>query len=138
MVAIEKNQSKTNDLIAKITEHIEELAAATDGAYLSKQMQDYLNMCARFHRYSPHNVWLIMFCCPQATHVAGFHQWRKMGRFVRKGEKGIPILAPMLYSTEDENGERENHSGRFYSRAGVRAAANGAASQCVDDDKGCQ
>jgi hypothetical protein len=30
-----------------------------------------------------------------ATHVAGFHAWRPLGRFVRKGEKGIAILAPI-------------------------------------------
>ena len=29
-----------------------------------------------------------------------------MGRYVCKGEKGIPILAPILISSEDENGEK--------------------------------
>jgi antirestriction protein ArdC len=33
---------------------------------------------------------------PEATHVAGFHTWRKLGRFVKKGEHGIAILAPMV------------------------------------------
>src|SRR6266704_1424388 len=31
-----------------------------------------------------------------ATHVAGFHTWHKLGRFVKKGEKGILILAPIV------------------------------------------
>jgi antirestriction protein ArdC len=35
--------------------------------------------------------------CPDATHVAGFQTWRKLGRHVRKGEKGIVIIAPMVY-----------------------------------------
>jgi hypothetical protein len=33
---------------------------------------------------------------PTATHVAGFHAWHKLGRFVKKGEKGILILAPIV------------------------------------------
>src|SRR4029078_1808962 len=33
---------------------------------------------------------------PDATQVAGFHAWLKLGRCVRKGEKGIVILAPMI------------------------------------------
>ena len=50
----------------------------------------------RFHKYSWHNVALIATQCPTATRVAGFHTWRTMGRFVRKGEKGIAILAPIV------------------------------------------
>ena len=49
----------------------------------------------RFHRYSFHNICLITSQCPTATRVAGFHTWRTLGRFVRKGEKGIAILAPI-------------------------------------------
>ena len=37
----------------------------------------------------------------EATQVAGFHTWRKMARFVRKGEKAIFILAPMVYKNAD-------------------------------------
>lgn len=33
---------------------------------------------------------------PTATYVAGFHTWKKLGRFVKKGEKGIHILAPLV------------------------------------------
>jgi hypothetical protein len=33
---------------------------------------------------------------PDATHVAGFRTWTSLGRFVRRGEKGIFILAPMV------------------------------------------
>jgi hypothetical protein len=50
----------------------------------------------RFHKYSWHNVALIASQCPTATRVAGFQTWRTMGRFVRKGEKGIAILAPIV------------------------------------------
>jgi len=107
MVTQEKTRTTSGDLLATLTTHIQELAEATDAAHLSEQMQTYLDFCARFHRYSPNNVWLIMLACPHARMVAGFHKWRLMGRFVRRGEKGIPILAPMMVNKEDENGEKE-------------------------------
>jgi antirestriction protein ArdC len=55
----------------------------------------------RFHRYSINNVLLIAAQYPEATRVAGFKAWRKMNRFVRKGEKAIWILAPMIYKSAD-------------------------------------
>ena len=39
---------------------------------------------------------------PTATRVAGFHTWRTLGRFVRKGEKGIAILAPIVARRRDD------------------------------------
>ena len=33
---------------------------------------------------------------PDATRVAGYHAWHELGRFVKKGEKGITIYAPVL------------------------------------------
>jgi hypothetical protein len=60
-----------------------------------------LKMMARFHRYSLHNVCMISSQRPDATRVAGFQTWRTLGRFVRKGEKGIVILAPVLRRHDD-------------------------------------
>ena len=60
----------------------------------SGQLEAYLALCARFHRYSFGNVLLIATQCPRATHVADFHAWKKLGRWVRKGEHGIAIIAP--------------------------------------------
>ena len=57
---------------------------------------------ARFHRYSMNNICLIVSQRPTATRVAGFHTWRTMGRFVRKGEKGIAILAPIVGRKRDD------------------------------------
>jgi len=42
---------------------------------------------------------------PNASYVAGFHAWHKLGRFVRKGEKGILILAPIVRRKRDEDEE---------------------------------
>jgi antirestriction protein ArdC len=66
----------------------------------SATLTRYLAAMARFHRYSFHNVMLIYTQRQDASHVAGFHAWRKLGRFVRKGEKGILILAPMIFKAE--------------------------------------
>lgn len=51
---------------------------------------------ARFHHYSPQNILLVLAQRPDATRVAGFQTWKRLGRFVRRGEKGITILAPMV------------------------------------------
>jgi hypothetical protein len=95
------------DLKAKITEHIQELAQATDAARVSEEMLRYLDMCSRFHKYSPCNVWLILMSLPNASHVAGFKKWQSMGRFVCKGEHGIPILAPIISTINKNSGEEE-------------------------------
>lgn len=71
----------------------------------SEQLTRYLSMMARFHRYSFGNVLMILSQRPDATHVAGFHAWRQLGRFVRKGEKGIVILAPMAIKPKEDRAE---------------------------------
>jgi len=51
-----------------------------------------------FHRYSLSNLFLIWGQCPVFTLVAGYNQWRKVGRYVKKGSKAIWIMAPMVSS----------------------------------------
>lgn len=63
----------------------------------SAEWQRYLDSQARFHHYSFGNVLLITSQFPDATRVAGFRTWAKMGRSVRKGERAIFILAPMVH-----------------------------------------
>lgn len=71
----------------------------------SEQLTRYLAMLARFHRYSFGNVLLILAQRPDASHVAGFGTWKQMGRFVRKGEKGIVIIAPMSIRPKDDQAD---------------------------------
>lgn len=87
-----KNQHP--ELIEKLTEGITNLTS-------SGEWQHYLNFQSRFHRYSFGNVLLIAAQCHEAAQVAGFNAWRRMNRFVRKGEKAIWILAPMIYNASD-------------------------------------
>ena len=40
---------------------------------------------------------------PDATQVAGFHAWRRMGRYVKAGERPIVIQAPILEMSDDDD-----------------------------------
>ena len=51
---------------------------------------------SRFHNYSFGNILEIARQRPDATRVAGFWKWKELGRSVKKGEKGIRILAPII------------------------------------------
>jgi hypothetical protein len=62
---------------------------------------------ARFHRYSWHNITLMASQKPTASYVAGFHAWNKLGRFVKKGVKGILILAPIIRKKDENKGDTE-------------------------------
>jgi hypothetical protein len=82
------------------TDALDKLAALLDEGH-SDRLTALLKTMGRFHRYSFHNICLITAQRPTATRVAGFQTWRTMGRFVRKGEKGIAILAPIIGRRRD-------------------------------------
>ena len=65
-----------------------------------------LQVAAKFHNYSFNNQLMIFLQRPDATVVAGFNRWKSLGRFVKKGEKGLAIFAPCKYKTkvEDDDG----------------------------------
>jgi len=85
---------------------IEQLRQALEAGH-SERLKDYLAAMARFRHYSWGNVMLIASQKPNATHVAGFQAWHKVGRFVKKGEKGILILAPIIRKKTETNSETE-------------------------------
>jgi hypothetical protein len=74
----------------------------------------FLATAARFHRYSFWNTIAILRQRPDATRVAGYQQWRRLGRQVRRGEHGIRILAPCTYRVE--GAEPDNDDGRLVLR----------------------
>lgn len=81
----------------------------------SETWQEWLTVQSRFHRYSFNNTMLIQLQCHEATRIAGFHAWRKLGRNVRKGEKAIWILAPVtrkLTEAEDTDGQAGERKSR--------------------------
>ena len=65
--------------------------------------KNYLRTMAKFHHYSVNNQLLIALQRPDATLLAGYQAWQKdHGRHVKKGEKGIQILAPAPYKVKKE------------------------------------
>lgn len=94
--------SKTSDedKVAKLHQQLREGVAALA---TSEDWQQWLAVAAQFRRYSVHNTFLILLQKPDATRVAGYKAWQKLGRQVRKGEQGIAILAPVTRTIEDED-----------------------------------
>jgi hypothetical protein len=84
------------ELTARINNHLKRLAQLTDEAARSEAFKAYLQTCAKFHRYSPGNQMLISMFNPNATQVAGYKRWSSLKRYVKRGEHGIPILAPCV------------------------------------------
>src|SRR5216684_5467557 len=95
---LEEIKNKTNEAVSCL------VAALESGQ--SDVLTQYLNAMARFHNYSFGNIMLIARQKPQATNVAGIRTWNSLGRFVKRGEKGILILAPMI-GRKRTNGEAE-------------------------------
>jgi antirestriction protein ArdC len=104
--------TRTSDVLDRLTAGIGQLTSST-------AWKDWLTVQSRFHRYSFGNTLLILSQTDgQATRVAGYHAWRKLGRNVRKGEQAIWILAPMTRRVETDDAEEP---GRVLS--GFKAAA---------------
>jgi antirestriction protein ArdC len=91
------DNNKASELNAGIRRTIEQLANETDAALQSELFRNYLKTAAAFWSYSWHNQMLIWKQKPDASYVGGYHTWLRCGRYVRKGEKGIAILAPMFF-----------------------------------------
>lgn len=98
----------------KLSEQALENLATALAAGKSESLTAYLAAMGRFHHYSFGNVMLIVMQKSDATHVAGFNTWKKLGRFVKKGEKGIVIIAPMLIKPKD--GESSDADERSFLR----------------------
>ena len=77
-------------------------------------------MLGRFHRYSAANVLRISLQRPNATRVAGYGTWKRLGRQVRRGEKAIRILAPIVF--RDRTGDKEAQDKDEETTVGFRPA----------------
>lgn len=89
----QQQQPKTTKevIAANVQSLIEQLEAGQSDALTA-----YLNAISRFHNYSFGNILEIARQKSDATRVAGFWKWKELGRSVKKGEKGIRILAPIV------------------------------------------
>ena len=74
----------------------------------TEELASYLSVMGKFHNYSWGNIFLIARQRPDATLVAGFRTWQTQhNRHVKKGEKGICILAPLVGKKEADDGSGE-------------------------------
>lgn len=84
----EAKESKLDTIMKSLEEGVEKI-------FTSEQYHIYLDTMAKFHNYSFNNTLLIAMQRPDATLVAGYQTWqKKFQRHVKRGEKGIKIIAP--------------------------------------------
>ncbi|MGF7183129.1 ArdC-like ssDNA-binding domain-containing protein [Tunturiibacter psychrotolerans] len=95
-------QTAKEMIAANVQSLIEQLEAGHSDALTA-----YLNTMSRFHSYSFGNVLEIARQRPTATRVAGMYAWNQLGRRVKKGEKGIRILAPIIGIKRKPDAEAE-------------------------------
>jgi len=93
--AAEDRKQEMKDITDRLEQGVSEI-------FQSEKYQQFLNTMARFPQYSLNNNLLIMMQKPDATLCQSYTGWKQMGRFVKKGEKGIRILAPAPYKMERE------------------------------------
>jgi antirestriction protein ArdC len=89
-----------------IRENVQYLIQQLEAGH-SEALATFLDAMARFHNYSFGNVLLIARQRPTATHVAGIRTWNELGRRVKRGEKGIAILAPMITKNRKKREQSE-------------------------------
>ena len=95
------NRERLQEITAGIEQGIKEL-------FESEKYRQYLSVMSRFHRYSVNNTILIYMQRPDATLVAGFTKWKnQFDRHVKKGERGITIIAPTPYKKKVEEAKRD-------------------------------
>src|SRR5271156_3129652 len=95
-------QTAKEVIAANVKSLIEQLEAGHSDALTA-----YLDAMSRFHNYSFGNILEIARQRPDATRVAGLYAWNQLGRRVRKGEKGIRILAPLIGVRRKKDAEAE-------------------------------
>lgn len=91
----------TQDIMKRLEEGV-------SGVFQSDNFKAYLETMGKFHNYSFGNCVLIAMQKPDATQVAGFKAWKdKFKRTVKKGEKGIQIIAPCPHKRKIETDGEE-------------------------------
>jgi hypothetical protein len=106
-MATPEYRSPTPEISTARTDLVAGLERAIAAIQDSESFRRYLDTQARFHRYSFGNTLLILLQRPDSTQVAGFQAWRKLGRQVRRAEKGIAIVVPHVRKTTAEADEGE-------------------------------
>ena len=92
----EKPAEKLKEITDRLEQGITEL-------FDSERYKEYLCVMSKFHNYSFNNTLLIAMQKPDASLIAGFTAWKnQFQRNVKKGEKGIKIIAPSPFKIKQE------------------------------------
>lgn len=95
--------SDKTDRQSTYNEVTEMLEKGVKEVFTSERYKEYLNFVSKFHNYSHNNTLLIMLQNPEASFVASYTDWhKKHNRHIKKGEKGIKIIAPSPYKVKVE------------------------------------
>jgi hypothetical protein len=95
-----KTTSQRPEAFAKLEQAIEQACSA--GGWRA-----YLTAQARFHRYSFRNLLLILQQNPNASRVAGFHDWLKHSRCAQRRKRDCDSRADEMAEARQEH--RRNH-----------------------------
>ena len=100
---------KRADQLKEITERLEQ---GVKDIFTSEMYTKYLLTMSKFHNYSFNNTLLIAMQRPDATLLAGYNAWKnKFNRYVKKGEKGIQIIAPAPVKEREEREKIDKDTG---------------------------
>ena len=95
-----KMAGKREEQLKEITERLEQ---GVKDLFTSEKYTEYLKTVSQFHNYSFNNTLLIAMQKPESTLVAGLATWnKKFNRRVKRGEKGIKIIAPAPIREKEE------------------------------------
>jgi hypothetical protein len=103
--ASDSNNRKPASAQQLIRENVQYLIQQLEAGH-SEALTAFLDAMVHFHSYSFGNVLLIARQRPSATKVAGMRTWNEFGRRVKRGEKGIAILAPMIAKNRKKDSQK--------------------------------
>ncbi|VYU44191.1 Antirestriction protein (ArdA) [Eubacterium limosum] len=96
ILTADKPAEKLKEITDRLEQGISEL-------FESDRYKEYLSVMSKFHNYSVRNTVLIAMQKPDASLIAGFNAWKnEFGRNVKRGEKGIRIIAPSPFKVKKE------------------------------------
>ena len=103
-----------NNIEKQLKEISERLEQGVKEIFTSERYTEYLNTMSKFHNYSFNNTLLITMQKPEATLVAGYQAWqKKFNRQVKRGEKGIQIIAPAPFKEKQEIEKTDPETGEI-------------------------
>lgn len=109
--AAEARKAEMEDISKKLEQGVKDV-------FNGDSFKKYLDFCAKLPRYSVNNQLLIMMQKPDATMCQSFTGWKDMNRTVKRGEKGIRILAPAPYKMEKEQDKLDSFGSKVLDKDG--------------------